>query len=73
MARDRQSIELEPQILLYLMGFCKIVKIGGINNPFACMEWPGIQIPHAILNLLGTKRILFRFLDDNGAWENILI
>ena len=40
-----RSIELEPQLLLYLMEFYKIVKIGGINKPFACMEWPGIQIP----------------------------
>ena len=38
-------MELNPQILLYLMEFYKIVKIGGIYNPFACMEWPGIQIP----------------------------
>ena len=39
---DRQSIEVDPHILLYLMEFYKIVKIGGINNPFASMEWPGI-------------------------------
>ena len=62
-------MELEPQLLLYLMEFYKIVKIGGINSPFACVEWPGIQIPQMILNLLGTKGILFHFLDDKGTWE----
>jgi hypothetical protein len=51
------------------MEFYKIVKIGGINNPFASMEWPGIQIPEAILSLLDTKGITYHFLDDKGAWE----
>jgi hypothetical protein len=55
------------------MEFYKIVKIGGINNPFAYMEWPGIQIPHAILSILGTKGILYHFLDDKGAWEQSLV
>jgi len=72
-AGDNQSVELEPQLILYLMEFYKIIKIGGINNPFACIEWPGIHIPHAILNILGTKGILFHFLDDKGAWEESLI
>jgi hypothetical protein len=49
------------------MEFYKIVKIEGINNPFACMEWPGIEIPKAILSLLGTKGIIYHFLDDKGA------
>jgi len=37
------------------------------------MEWPGIQILHAILNLLGTKGIRLQFLDDKGAWDERLI
>ena len=69
LAGDRQSIELDPQILLYLMEFYKMVKIRRINNPFLCMEWPGIQIPQAILSLLDTKGIVYHFLDDKGAWE----
>ena len=47
--------------------------IGGANSPFACMEWPGIQIPQVILNLLGIKAIRFHFLDDKGAWDKHLI
>ena len=69
LAGDKQSIQLDPQILLDLMEFYKIVKIGGNNIPFACMEWPGIQIPQAILSLLNTKGITYHFLDDKGAWE----
>ena len=67
LAGDKQSIQLDPQILLYLMEFYKIVKIGGNNSPFACMEWPGIHIPQAILSLLDTKGIIYHFLDDKGA------
>jgi hypothetical protein len=51
------------------MEFYKIVKIGGINNPFASMKLPGIQIAQAILSLLDTKGITYYFLDDKGAWE----
>ena len=64
---------MEPRLLLYLLEFYKIVKIRGINSPFACMEWPGIQITQAILSLLGTKGILYSFLDDKRAWEESLI
>ena len=37
-ARDHESVELEPHLLLYLMEFYRIVEIGGANNPFACMD-----------------------------------
>ena len=70
---DIQSIELEPQLLLYLMELYKIVKIGGINSPFARMEWLGVHIPQAILSLLHTKDILYHFLDDKGAWEESIL
>ena len=33
------------------------------------MQWPGIQIPHAIINLLDTKDLLVNFIDDNGGTE----
>jgi hypothetical protein len=34
--------------LLYLFEYHKIAKVGGVNNSYACAEWPGIQIPQAI-------------------------
>jgi len=37
-AGDNQNVQLEPQLLLYLMEIYKIFKTGGINNPFACRE-----------------------------------
>ena len=33
------------------------------------MQWPGIQIPQAIINLLDTKDLLVDFFDDNGGTE----
>ena len=56
-ARDNQSVELDPQLILYLLEFYKIIQIGGANNPYACMEWPGIQIPQTILNFLYAKNV----------------
>jgi hypothetical protein len=33
------------------------------------MQWPGIRIPQAIINLLDTKDLLVNFIDDNGGTE----
>jgi hypothetical protein len=37
------------------------------------MPWPGIHIPHAIINLLDTKDLLVNFIDDNGGNEQHLL
>ena len=66
-------MELEPQLILYLLKFHKIVKIGGANSLYACTEWPGIHITQAILKLQGTKGIRFHFLDGKGAWNERLV
>ena len=49
---DNHSAALDTLHTLYLFEFYKIVKIGGIRSPYACIEWPGIQIPQTILSLL---------------------
>jgi hypothetical protein len=48
-ARDRDNAKLDALHTFYLFEFYKIVKIGGIKNHCACIEWPGIQISWAIL------------------------
>ena len=53
-----------------LLELYKIVKIGGIdNNPYACIEWPGIQIPQAILSLLDEKDLKFTFYNNKREAE----
>ena len=44
-AGDGHFVDLYASHKLYLFEFYNIVKIGGINNPYACIEWPGMQIP----------------------------
>ena len=61
-AGEQAIVELNTGVQLYLFEFSKITKTGGINNPFVNIEWPGIQIPHAIAsnlidNLLKIKLI----------------
>ncbi len=68
-ANVRHYVELGFQHTLYLFEYCKIGKVGGANIPYACMQWPGVQIPHAIINLLDTKDLLVNFSDDNGGTE----
>ena len=44
-ARDNHYASMDTRHTLYLFEFYKIVKVGGIHTPYACIEWPGIQIP----------------------------
>jgi hypothetical protein len=36
------------------------------------MEWPGIKIPQAIINILDAKGLSINFINDNGEWEEHL-
>ncbi len=51
-AGDGHTAAMATLHTLYIFEFYKIVKIGGIHSPYACIEWHGIQIPQAILSLL---------------------
>jgi hypothetical protein len=37
------------------------------------MQWPGIEIPQPIINMLDTKDLLVRFIDANGGNEQHLV
>ena len=61
---------MEPHALLNLFEYYKINKIGGANNPHVCAEWPGIQIPHAILSMLDCKGLHLTFINDKRVGED---
>jgi len=42
---DSHYVDLDTLHTMYLLEFYKIVKIRGLHSPYACIEWPGIQIP----------------------------
>ncbi len=44
-AGEDHTTLMDPNSLLYLFEYYRIVKIGGANSPYAYTEWPGIQIP----------------------------
>ena len=68
-AGDNHCAALNTLHTLYLFEFYKIVKIGGINSPYASIEWPGIQIPQAILSLLDEKGLLITLYNDKREAE----
>jgi hypothetical protein len=72
-ACDRHYVELSPHHHFYFFEYYKINKVGGANNPYESMQWPGIHIPHAIINLLDAKDLLVNFIGDNGGTEQHLI
>jgi hypothetical protein len=55
--------------LFFLFEFNTINKTGGINNPYATLEWSGIQIPQAIISNLDEKPLKCSFIIDTGTWE----
>ena len=61
--------DLDASHMLYLFEFYKIVKIGGINSPYECIEWLGIQIPQAILSMLDEKGLRFTFYNNKRVSE----
>ena len=72
-AGEEHTTEMDSHTLLYLLEFYRITKIGGPNNPYACAEWPGIPIPHAILSLLDCKGLQFTFFIDKRESENYIL
>jgi len=63
-------MEMDPSTLLYLFEYYLIAKIGGANSRYACEEWPGIQIPQAILSLMDRKGLYFTFFNDKRERED---
>ena len=39
---DQHAVDLDNRTMLYLFEFSRIGKTGGIDNPYATIEWPGI-------------------------------
>ena len=66
---DGHYADLDASHMLYLFEFYNIVKIVVTNNPYACIEWPGIQIPQAILSLLDEKSLRFTFYNNRRTAE----
>ena len=63
-ARDGHRAYLGASHMQYLFEFFKIVKIGGTHKPYACIEWPKIHIPQAILSLLDERDLMFTFYNN---------
>jgi len=68
-AANNNVIELKNRDLLYLLEYGRIYKVGGVSNPYANMEWPGIQIPKAISTMLNEFGLRFNFVIDTGSYE----
>jgi hypothetical protein len=72
-AGDQETAELDSRTQLYLLEFSKITKTWGVNSPFVTIEWPGIQIPQAIVNNLLDKFFKCTFTTDTGDSEDHLL
>jgi hypothetical protein len=68
-AGEGHTTVMDYHDLLYIFEYYGINKIGGTNNPYACAEWPGIQITQTIMSLLDSKGLQFTFFHDKRKEE----
>jgi hypothetical protein len=50
--RNTEHVLLPRMSLLYVLEYFRIYIVGGVTCPYACMEWPRIQTPQALITLL---------------------
>jgi hypothetical protein len=70
---DQPAVDLDNRTMLYLFEFNRISKTGGVNSPYATIEWTGIQIPHAITSNLEGKPLKCSFIINEGNWKEHFI
>jgi hypothetical protein len=68
-ATNHNIFELKNRDLLYLLEYIRIYKVGGVGNPYANMEWHGMQIPQVISTMLNEIGLRFNFVTDTGSYE----
>ena len=51
---------------MHILEYSRIYKVGDLTGPYACIEWPGIQIAQALLTLLDNRLLLCPFPQDAG-------
>jgi len=66
------EVELDALTELYLFEFSKITKTGGVNIPYATLELPGIQIPHAVISNLNEKPLKIISTPTQGHGRNTI-
>jgi hypothetical protein len=52
--------------ILYIREYSRVYTVGDPTGPYACMELPGIQIPHVLLTVVEDKLILCPFTYKEG-------
>ena len=70
MVRENLISRNMASALITVLEYSRIYKVGGVTFPCACMEWPGIQIPHALIILREDRFLLCPFSDVDGNANN---
>jgi len=65
-SQNNDYVMLPRPSLLYILEYSIIYKVGDPTGPYSCMEWPGIQIPQALLTKLDDRPLLCPFSQEEG-------
>ncbi len=69
-SQNNEYVLLPRPSLMYILEYYRLYKVGDPIGPYACMEWPGIQISQALLTLLEDRPLLCPFSQDDGYTYN---
>jgi len=65
-SQNNEYVLLPRPSLLHILEYSKVYKVGDPTGPYACIEWPGIQIPHVLLTVLDGRPLLCSFSQEEG-------
>ena len=68
---EEHTSMMDDYDLLHLFEYYKITKVSGVNSPYACAEWPGIQIPKGYPEFSGPQRNSIYFLQRQESRRGI--
>jgi len=67
-SQNNEYVLLLRPSLLYILEYSRIYKVGDPTGPYACMEWPGIQIPQALITQLDDRSLLRPFSQEKYTY-----
>jgi hypothetical protein len=65
-SQNNEYVMLPRPSLMCILEYSRTYKVGDPTGPYAYMEWPGIQIPKALLTLLDDIPLLCPFSQEEG-------
>jgi hypothetical protein len=65
--QEAKSVFFPVNTLLDILEYLRVTKVGDPTGSYACIEWPGFQIPQTLLAAVHLLPVLCPFSEDDGT------